>query len=341
MEVKKKSLNNFENENNSQKKLENNQKDNNEIEIKNELLFDKNKNNSTNNQINNFLGQNMNIININSNNPYNNSQINSFNLYNSYNYNNYSNQFPMNINNYLIQNDLMNYNNLINIKTIELREIRIQFIYLKEKGLKELNNINNSNCFFNSDLNFNKSNINNIYNITYKSKPNDIKINIYQKDYNKKTTSQKEKEKPIKESKKISEKNIININDIISGKETRTVVRIDHIPPKLSTFHISKLFDKYLNIDNKTNKRIYKAIYTPLCKIIGKNIGYCFVMMVKPKYVIQFYNTFNGKSLNKKNNKKPCSVVWADLQGEDFLKVSDDPLRSPIIFKDIINEDEE
>jgi hypothetical protein len=174
------------------------------------------------------------------------------------------------------------------------------------------------------------------YKFSYKEKANDS----IQKVFIKTTPLKKEKENCIKEEKKILEKNIIKLEDIISGKENRTVVRINHIPQKLSTFHISKLFDKYLNKDNINNKKIYKAIYTPLSKVIGKNIGYSFVMMVKPKYVIDFYNTFNGRSLNKKNNKKPCSVVWADLQGEDFLKVSDDPLRSPIIFKDAINEDE-
>ena len=59
-------------------------------------------------------------------------------------------------------------------------------------------------------------------------------------------------------------------------------------------------------------------------------------MLVKPKYVIDFYNTFNGKCFGKKKCKKPCKVIWADKQGEEFLKVSeDDPIRKPIIFKDI------
>ena len=67
-----------------------------------------------------------------------------------------------------------------------------------------------------------------------------------------------------------------------------------------------------------------------------KNLGYCFVMMAKPKYVIDFYKVFNGRIFGKKKCKKPCNVIWADVQGEDFLKeCEDNPIRKPIIFKDI------
>ena len=91
-----------------------------------------------------------------------------------------------------------------------------------------------------------------------------------------------------------------------------------------------------MHIESGKNQRIYKALYVPLSKILGKNIGFCFIMMVKPKYVINFYTTFNGINFNKKKARKPCSVIWADMQGDDFLKISEDPLRSPIIFKDLI-----
>ena len=149
--------------------------------------------------------------------------------------------------------------------------------------------------------------------------------------------------KPNKKKEKVNipDKNIINIEDIESGKETRTIVRISPIPPHYSSFDISKLLDKYLNIEYKKNQRTYKAIYAPLSKVIGKNIGYCFVMLVKPKYVVPFYKTFNGLNFNKKKCKKKCQVTWADVQGEEFLKISDDPLRSPIIFTDLIIDEEE
>ena len=43
-------------------------------------------------------------------------------------------------------------------------------------------------------------------------------------------------------------KNIINLEDIKAGRETRTVVRLNPIPPAYSSFDISKLLDKFLKI---------------------------------------------------------------------------------------------
>ena len=129
-------------------------------------------------------------------------------------------------------------------------------------------------------------------------------------------------------------------NDIIDGKEKRTVVRLEPIRQNYSRYDVIKLLDNYLKIESGKNQRIYNALYVPLCKVLGKNMGYCFVMMVKPKYVIDFYNVFNGKIFGKKICKKPCKVTWADIQGEEFLDPNeDDPFRKPIIFKDIINEE--
>ena len=58
--------------------------------------------------------------------------------------------------------------------------------------------------------------------------------------------------------------------------------------------------------------------------------------LIKDNDVIEFYNTFMGRSLGKKKCKKPCNVIWADIQGNDFLKTNeDDPIRKPITFRDI------
>ena len=47
------------------------------------------------------------------------------------------------------------------------------------------------------------------------------------------------------------------------------------------------------------------------------------------------------KISEKKNCNKIISVIWADIQGDDFLKMSDDPLKSPIIFKDIVIDEDD
>ena len=264
--------------------------------------------------LNNSLGLINNINNL-------NQCLTLNNPLNSINYNYYGNQNQL-LNNYVTNQNLVNIN---------------------RNTLNNINNINNVNNLNNLN-NISGQNIPEKYTIIIKNNTKDpditklskIKVTTtYLKDKTKK--NQENKEQNNKENnKEKSHKNFINIDDIISGKENRTVVRLNPIPPNYSSFDISKLLDHYLNIENGKKQRIYKAIYTPLCKIIGKNLGYCFIMMVKPKYVIDFYKTFNGRVFQKKKCKRPCNVIWANIQGNEFLKTNeDDPIRKPIIFKDI------
>ena len=279
-----------------------------------------------NNNVNQYLPLNNNM---NMNMNYNNMNKN----YNSMNYNNMNISGNPLLRNYLSNQNYMN-NNINNICNMNNN---INNIYNMNNNLKNLNILNNLSNI--NNLN-NPNNLNNQkYTITLKSKTNDPSIEKVSKiqvtTYCVKDNSKKiENNEVIKKEK--NPKNTINIENILSGKEKRTVVRLNPIPPNYSSFDVCKLLDKYLQIETGKNQRIYKALYTPLCKVIGKNLGYCFVMMVKPKYVVDFYNTFYGKCFGKKKCKKPCNVIWADMQGEDFLKASeDDPIRKPIIFKDI------
>ena len=246
----------------------------------------------------------------------------------------------------LINNDVNNYNNLLNINQFNPFNNNINYygnnifgnIFPNNNIINSLQNQKNINSF---------NNINNPenYTITFKSKTNDPTIEKVAKiQVTMSFVKDNSKVKPEKNDNPKSQniKNLININDIINGKEKRTVIRLNPIPPNYSSFDVCKLLDMYLKTESGKNQRIYKALYTPLCKVIGKNLGYCFVMMVKPKYVIDFYNTFNGRIFGKKKCKKPCKVIWADIQGEEFLKASeDDPIRKPIIFKDIIIDKED
>ena len=134
----------------------------------------------------------------------------------------------------------------------------------------------------------------------------------------------------IKQKNNESTEATINIDDIISGKEKRTVIRLNPIPPKYYSFDIIKLISRYFR--NESWKGIIKAIYTPFSQKKRGNFGFCFIMLANPKYVIDFYNKINGVIFRKKKCNKPCKVIWADIQGDDFLKPKD-PHRRPIIFK--------
>lgn len=134
----------------------------------------------------------------------------------------------------------------------------------------------------------------------------------------------------------IKEENIIKISSLFTGEEKRTFVKLYPIPKSLSVFDMVKIIDKYLR--TQPGKRIYNAIYLPLSKKVRKNIGYCFINLISPKYVVEFYNKFNGLYLRFKNFKKYCNVVFSDNQNIDLS--NDDPLRNPFIFKDTIKDTE-
>ena len=321
------------------------------------------KNNNSNNNTNyfnpGFLGfisefNSNNFLNLqnNSNNPLDYSKIieaeNKFRNILQISLNSLNNERNINyyLLNMLINNFINSYNNLLNYNQFIPFNNNINYYGSNLMGnFFPNNNIINSLQHQKNINSFNNINNPENYTITFKSKTNDPTIEKVAKIQV--TTSfikDNSKVKPEKNDNPKSQniKNLININDIINGKEKRTVVRLNPIPPNYSSFDVCKLLDMYLKTESGKNQRIYKALYTPLCKVIGKNLGYCFVMMVKPKYVIDFYNTFNGRIFGKKKCKKPCKVIWADIQGEEFLKASeDDPIRKPIIFKDIIIDKED
>ena len=246
--------------------------------------------------------------------------------------------------NLLYENNNFNKNSNIN----EIEKNILSYLFLRANLSYSLTNnsynINSNLNLIPQNTNFNLLGYND--NIFYKNP----KINLYnimginneqvKKNIKKKKIQNKIKEKENKENiikMNIKSHNIINISLLISGEEKRTFVRLHPIPTKLSVFDMVRIIDKYLK--TKPGKRIYNAIYLPLTKKIGKNMGYCFINLVSPKYVLEFYNIFNGFYFRFKNFKKSCYVVFSDIQEIDTS--IDDPTRRPMIFYDTIKEDKE
>ena len=224
-----------------------------------------------------------------------------------------------------LQNQMFPYNYNISSNVINNFSNNINPLY---------NNSYFNNPFINnlSNGNFINNNINNPekYTITLKSKTNDPKIEKISKIT---VTTSYIDNSSSKQNNKETAKKLINISDIISGKEKRTVVRLNPIPKKFLILDIIKLLDSHLK--RERNKRIYKALYVPYTKGKEKNLGYCFIMMASPKHVIDIYNAFNGKVFGKKKNPNPSKVIWADKQGDEFLRLNDDDVsRKPLIFND-------
>ena len=226
-----------------------------------------------------------------------------------------------------------------------------------QKITQSNSNIQNNNIFNNGFNNFNYNQLQQLYSLYYYNqylyinkqiqeiKLNQILMNILNNNqrnniqnvnakYPKKMKKNKNKEKKENLIKKNPKpENEIKIPLLLSGEEKRTLVKLSPIPIKCSPFDIIVLIDKYLK--TKKGQRIYNSIYVPLAKQIGKNKGYCFINLVSPKYVVEFYNIFNGLFFNIKNCKKSCTVVFSDNQNVDCS--NENALKRPIVFKDIID----
>ena len=194
-------------------------------------------------------------------------------------------------NNYLnLQNQMFPYNYNISNNVINNFSNNINPLYNNSYFNNPIiNNLSNGN-FINNNINNPEK-----YTITLKSKTNDptiekiSKITVTTSYIDNSSSKQKNKE---------TAKKTININDIISGMEKRTVVRLNPIPKKFLILDIIKFLDTHLKPERK--KRIYKALYVPYTKGKEKNLGYCFIMMASPRHVIEIYNAFHGKVSGKK-----------------------------------------
>lgn len=241
-------------------------------------------------------------------------------------------QLNQNFQNFPNNTYLMNGNNNLNINNFnQIQQLNRSFTYYQYLLLNNqiqnyqlfhfiMNLINNNTN--NENININNISIKNNRKKNYHKNKNKTKINTNNENRNENNSSlNKKPPKP---------ENEIIIDKIILGEEIRTFVRLSPIPNKYSPFDMINFLDKYLK--TQKGKRIYNSVYVPLAKVIGKNKGYCFINLVSPKYVVEFYKIFNGMIFKK--CKKPCSVVFSDKQNIDCS--NDDALKRPIIFSDVV-----
>ena len=249
--------------------------------------------------------ENFHLQNINTNNSY--SQQSGSNSQSSNNLNNSSFIPQMNINsmNQLLMSNSMNPMNSIFNNLLFLSYLLIQ---------------NNNNNFSMPKNNKNS------YKITQKH--NTIIPGIKQVETLKCTTTY------IKTNTVDKSKINLDINSVIDGTIKDTTIRLIHIPKNFSSVHMSQYIDKILNITHEKCNRIYNYLRVPLSKKIGKNLGFCFINVIDPKYLVVFYKEFNGKIL--KNCKKQCIINLADIQIKDVNKIDleKDASQNTLIFND-------
>ena len=103
------------------------------------------------------------------------------------------------------------------------------------------------------------------------------------------------------------EKQVLNLDDIVTGKDTRTTVMIRNIPIK----YTDEILIEALNEFNGK----YDCLYMPYDYEKNGNKGYAFINFVNPLHILYFYEKFNGKKWVHFESNKICELNCAHFQG--------------------------
>ncbi|CAH9112773.1 unnamed protein product [Cuscuta europaea] len=104
----------------------------------------------------------------------------------------------------------------------------------------------------------------------------------------------------------------LDIERIVRGEDKRTTLMLKNIPNKYTSKMLLAAIDEQ-------HKGIYDFIYLPIDFKNKCNVGYAFINMIDPSFIISFYQAFNGKKWEKFNSEKVASLAYARIQGKAAL----------------------
>ena len=297
---------------------------NNSIPINNNLVLFSKENNQ---KISNNENQNSNTIENNKNkieneNIKDNTIIKNMNSLMSNNINKNSEDYNK------ILSNIDNINNLINLNKINLDV---------DKILKDIDNINNSqinmnnintisnfyneneknsnilrsnNFLFNNNINnintINNNNINSNYNFMLMNNNNNNMFNMRNLFSPASSFSQG------KNNNKDFSKNIINLENILKGKDKRTTLIIRNIPIRYSISILMK------ELNNKFYHK-FDVVYLPQDYASNYNLGFGFINFIEPIHLVSFCDKYEGKKWNCFNSNKRCQLAYSKYQGKNDL----------------------
>jgi hypothetical protein len=199
--------------------------------------------------------------------------------------------------NYTIQNNANNNNKNINDNKTSNNSSS------EEKNKNKLNNsaiknINNSNNNYRNSINNNSNYKNNSYRKNDTNNNNSVNSSLNSNANNNSTNN-------IQYNK--GEKNLLNLDDILSGKDTRTTVMIRNIPIKYTEDILIEALDEF--------KGKYDCLYMPFDYEKKGNKGYAFINFVNPLHILYFHEKFDGKKWPLFESSKICELNSANFQG--------------------------
>ena len=225
----------------------------------------------------------------------------------------------------LNQNNSQNMSNInynvpkLNLNMTYYPKIQNRSIQLHKQSMDKSNNVNLLPELKDINNNSNNSNTNYVYqdklvknnnNIEANNLKNPINNYIYQNNKLKQCFNKNLQNNNIKGQK--GEKQFLNLDDIASGKDTRTTIMIRNIPIKYT--------DDILNETFKEFHGKYDCLYMPYDYEKNGNKGYAFINFVNPLHILLFYEKFNGKKWMHFESNKICELNLAHFQGVNEIQ---------------------
>jgi len=102
----------------------------------------------------------------------------------------------------------------------------------------------------------------------------------------------------------------LDIDDVESGKDTRTSLMVRNIPNK----YTQSMFLDEIRAGGHGDKIDF--FYLPIDFKNKCNRGYCFVNFINSSAIGPFYRQYNTKSWKNFNSDKVCAIKWARIQGK-------------------------
>ncbi|KAL3140281.1 hypothetical protein ABBQ38_004549 [Trebouxia sp. C0009 RCD-2024] len=104
----------------------------------------------------------------------------------------------------------------------------------------------------------------------------------------------------------------LDLDRVLAGDDKRTTLMIKNIPNK----YTQKML--LTTIDEKF-RGTYDFFYLPIDFKNKCNVGYAFINMVRPRYIIPLVQKFDRKKWEKFNSEKVCNISYARIQGKISL----------------------
>ncbi|CAA7042846.1 unnamed protein product [Microthlaspi erraticum] len=104
----------------------------------------------------------------------------------------------------------------------------------------------------------------------------------------------------------------LDLSKIMSGEDLRTTLMIKNIPNKYTRKMLLAAIDE-------TSRGTYDFLYLPIDFKNKCNVGYAFINMLSPTFIIALYEAFDGKKWEKFNSEKVASLAYARIQGKTAL----------------------